>query len=269
MRLWQLGWGALVVSLACTGCDTDTALQKFASPADQATAIAQIELLRTHQYDEIEKRLGPGAEGPNLRATLEQMAAVFGDAEPTAKKLVGAYQNYVNGQHTVSLTYQYQVGARYLYARCDFARQDDRVVILGLEVRPLAASLESISRLDFHDKPLRNYLIVGATLLAATVSFVALFVCIFERGLRRKWAWVLFIILGVTQTRLDWNSGAVDFSAPHLLLFSAGYDHSLYSPWVFSVAVPVGAVAYLVRRLLNSRRPQESKTSEPGAGETA
>jgi hypothetical protein len=71
--------------------------------------------------------------------------------------------------------------------------------------------------------------------------------------------WVLFIISGITQTTLNWATGEVTFTPVSILLFSAGYAQGIHSPWVLSVAAPVGAVAYLVRRLLNSRRPPLSQ----------
>ena len=250
--------GMLVVALGCTGCNQDELLQKFTTPEDQLTATEQIDLLRDHHFELLESRMDPSIRTPGLRAMLENMARALPPGAPSERKLVGAYASIDNGQRSTNLTWQYRYGQKYVLASCAFARRGDQLVILGMEVRPLAASLESASRLDFKNKSLRHYLVALAALLAPLLTLAALIACVLDRKLERKWAWVLFIILGVSQTSLNWTSGEIDFSPASVLLFSVGWAAGIYSPWTVSVAVPVGAVAYVVRRLLNSRRPEES-----------
>jgi hypothetical protein len=258
LRHWRLALGALIVSLVGAGCDQDQVLQKFTTPEDQATATEQLDLLRNHRFVELEARMDPSIKSPNLRATLEAMARGLPPGAPAEKKLVGAYTNFNNGQRSANLTYQYRFGDQYVLANCAFARRGDQVVILGMEVRPLATSLESASRVDFKGKSPRHYAIAGAAVLAVLLSLAAFIACVLEKDLKRKWAWILFIIFGVTQTSLNWTTGEISFSPLSFQLFSGGWVAGVYSAWTLTVAAPVGAVAYLTRRLLNSRRPKVS-----------
>jgi hypothetical protein len=70
---------------------------------------------------------------------------------------------------------------------------------------------------------------------------------------RRKWLWIIFILFGIGQLSVDWNSGAWQFSPVHFLLFSASAVAPGYGSWVVSTAFPVGAAWYLIRRFLNHR----------------
>jgi hypothetical protein len=269
MRQFLPTLGAFVVALCCTACNQDELLQKFTTPADQATATEQIDLLRNRRFEELEAHMDPSIKAPNLRATLEKMAQALPADAPSDRKLVGAHTNINNGQRSTDLVWQYRFGDRYVLASCTFARRANQVVVLGMQVNPIAASLESSQSLTFTNKPARHYLFAAAAVLAVLLTLLALIACVLEKDLRKKWLWVIFILFGVTQTSLNWTTGAINFSVGSLLLFSCSWVAGIYSPWIISVAAPVGAVAYLVRRLLNSRRPDLSQTEDSGTGERA
>jgi hypothetical protein len=82
-----------------------------------------------------------------------------------------------------------------------------------------------------------------------------------RRGLRRKWLWFIFILFGIGQLSVDWNSGAWEFSPLHFLLFSASAVSPGYGPWVVSTALPLGAAWYLARRFLNHRAAERSNVA--------
>jgi hypothetical protein len=73
-----------------------------------------------------------------------------------------------------------------------------------------------------------------------------------------KWLWVLFILFGVMQFTLDWNTGQHQIGYYALNLFSASAVAQPYGSWVLSVSLPLGALVYLVRRIWNHPRPRVS-----------
>jgi hypothetical protein len=76
--------------------------------------------------------------------------------------------------------------------------------------------------------------------------------CIRSR-IRRKWLWIIFILLGFVQFRFDWSTGHFDVQPISFALFGAGaFRPSAYAPWVLNFAIPVGAIIFFAtrRRLL-------------------
>lgn len=77
---------------------------------------------------------------------------------------------------------------------------------------------------------------------------VALIVCIRSR-IRRKWLWIIFILLGFVQFRFDWSSGQFNVQPASLMLFGASFMRlGPYAPWILGFAIPVGAITFLLLR---------------------
>ena len=250
--------GALVF---IAGCDRDQLLRKFASPADEKVARQCIDTMRHGRLQEIETSLDPGLKGAEAHAQLLKMVATLPAREPDAVKLVGANQNFDNGVRSSNLTYQYSYGLQHFMINCAWRIDGERRVILGMEVKPLAASLDEISRFDLQGKTALQYGVLLAALVFLGMSLVALIRCIMDKGLRRKWLWIIFILFGIGQLSVDWNSGAWEFSPLHFLLFSASAVSPGYGPWVVSTALPLGAAWYLARRFLNHRAAERSNVA--------
>jgi len=251
-------WCALAALVFIAGCDRDELLRKFASPADEKVARQCIDSMRHGNLEEIEASLDPGLKGAEAHAQLLKMVSTLPPREPDAVKLVGAHKSIDNGVHSANLTYQYSYGTRHFMINCAWRIDGERRVILGLQVKPLSASLDEISRFELGGKSALQYGVLIAALVFLGMSLVALIRCIMEKGLRRKWLWIIFILFGIGQLSVDWNSGAWEFSPLHLLLFSASAVSPGYGPWVVSIALPVGAAWYLLRRFLNHRAAERS-----------
>jgi hypothetical protein len=143
---------------------------------------------------------------------------------------------------------------------CATKRAGDIETIVGISVTPMQAPFDEQpgTKVELAGKSPLHYtvLILGITFVLLTV--VALIRCATEKGLRRKWLWIIFIIVGIGQFTLEWFSGAWSFKPLFFLLFSAGAGLPGYGVWEVAIAFPLGAIVYLVRRFLNHRRSERS-----------
>ena len=106
----------------------------------------------------------------------------------------------------------------------------------------------------------RHYLVFAACIAVPAFILVALVVCIRSR-IRRKWLWIIFILLGFVQFRFDWATGHFEIQPISFALFGASaFRPSPYAPWILGFAIPVGAIIFLVsrRRLLLGDATQEA-----------
>lgn len=244
MRLFA----TLLVLLFLSACNQDEILQKFSSPADQAEARAYINQLRNHDYASIERAMEETLKGPDIRNTLASMAAVIPAGEPSSVKLVGAHVQKTPGTTIVNSTFEYQFGSRWLLINVAMRDQENSRKMVGLNVVPLASSLESQHRFSLSGKTSVHYLVLGAAVLSVLITLAALVACVRTPIPRRKWLWVLFILFGFGRFALDWSSGEWRFAPAWLQLFSAGASSQPYGPWIISVSIPVGAICFLLLR---------------------
>jgi hypothetical protein len=255
--------GCLGLSLL-TGCSPEAMMDKFTTPEDKARASGFIQNLRDGRLDVIEVALDPQLKSPNVRATLEQMRAMIPEGEPDSVKLVGVSTETHNGIRSSNLTYEYEFDNRWFLINCATRLDGDQERIFGLNVTPLDASIESKNRFTLAGKTPLHYSMLAAIVLAVGLTLYALVRCVRHKALRKKWAWVLFILVGAVTFSLNWTTGEWLLKPLHFQLFSAGASASPYGPWEFSVAVPLGALLYLLLRGRHQNAVPQSN-SEPAS----
>jgi hypothetical protein len=248
---------ACVAALATAG-SPEKMVEKFASDADQKRAIELIEMMRHREGAALEPLFSPSIKTPETPQILERMADSMPAGEPRKRTLVGAYKNFFNGEASSNLTYQYDFGDKWFLINCAYRESGPDKGIFGMNVVPIQAALKAQPDFGLRGKSPLQYGVLIAAILALALTLVALISCIRERGLRKKWLWVLFILFGVLQLSVDWSSGAWQFRPLFFLLFSASAVFQPYGSWVVSVAVPMGALFYMARRIWNHPRPQVS-----------
>jgi hypothetical protein len=255
----------LCAALICLpGCNPENMVKKVAPQEDQQAATECIDALRQKRFDALENTLAEGLQGPETRATLERMANMLPAGTPDAVKLIGADIKVAGGSRISDITYQYSFGKRYFMVNCATSTDATSRHIVALNVHELEFSIDEQAGFHLKDKSPAQLALLLAAIVFAALTLVALVACVLEKGLQRKWLWVIFILLGFGQLSVNWNSGVWSFSALHATLFSASAVSRGYGGWVISIALPVGAAVYLIRRFLNHRKVSRSKVVASG-----
>jgi len=252
---------ALVALLITAGCTQEDLLEKIASPEDRKNATECLDQLRAGDIAAIEARIDPSLKAPDLHATLQKIADILPDGKPDSVTLVGANVNTNSDERTANLTYQFGYGERWFLANCALKKTGNTQTIIGISAQSSEKALQK-AKFDLRGKSPKHYAILVAGIVFVLISLFALITCIMERGLRRKWAWILFIILGIGDLTLNWATGETTLSVATVQLFSASAVSEMYGAWMISVGLPLGAVWYLVRRFLLNHRPADRSESE-------
>lgn len=239
-------------------CSQEELLQKFSSPEDQATARNYIDRLRARKFEDIEKALDPSIRTPNIRGTLEKMAALIPNQEPTSVKLVGAQSFHTPNSQTVNTTFEYSFGDKWLLANVTVRDQQGTKTITGFNVNPQTASLETQNRFIFVGKSAIHYTVLVAAIAAVLVTLYALIVCARSKLPKRKWLWILFILVGFGKLLINWTTGEWSIAPLSIQLFSASAMAPLYGPWTIAVSVPLGALVFLLYKRPRLEQKAES-----------
>lgn len=255
-------WLLLCVTLllCLIGCSKEDLLQRFSTPEDQATAKSYIDRLRTHDIDGIENLIDPSVKEPALHAELEKMANLIPPGEPTSVKLVGAQSTRTPGASIVNSVFEYNFAGKWLLASVAVKESSGHKTIVGMNVNTRTQSLEEENRFTLSGKSTLQYSVLGAALVAILVTFYSLVICIRTRVPRKKWLWILFILIGFGNLGVDWTTGQWGFHLLAFQVFSASATAAFYGPWTISVSLPVGAVVFLIYR-----RKLAAETQPPAA----
>ncbi|HWB61667.1 MAG TPA: hypothetical protein VG733_19445, partial [Chthoniobacteraceae bacterium] len=192
---------------------------------------------------------------------------------PSSVKVVGCKKQVDSYSRTVSTTFEYDYTEEWLLITATVRTLDNTVIVEGIEVHPLPGPLEK-NKFTFAGKGPAQYVMFAIFCAVPLLTLFALVLCI-RTKMKRKWLWIIFILLGIGRVTMNWTTGdvqafetqvtkahgAITYFHPYfaIQLLGAGYVRAPYGPWMLSVSLPLGALVFLYRR-----RYLQRKTGVPG-----
>lgn len=244
--LASVGLGGLFL-MVLSGCDQATLMKKMTPQEDEAITRRYVDDLRQNRFDQIEQDLDPGLKDSNMHGTLASMAAMFPAQEPVSAKVVG-FRSFLGNVRRTEITLEYEFPQKWLLAEVATQKSGGVTTIVGLHVMPIADSLENLNRFTLVGKGATQYAIFSLAVLAPLFSLYVFVLCIKTRMGRKKWLWLIFIILGIGKVAVNWTTGQVFFTPVAIQLTATGANAQLYGPWLVYVSIPLGALIFLIMR---------------------
>jgi len=244
-RLLEL-WIAAVL---LTACDQEAMLERFTPKEETEFAKRYLALFQAQDFEAIEKEIDPSLKDSQLRQKLERMAGFFPKEAPKVVRVVGSYTNTTGDTKTANLSFEYEYPRAWVLANVVVQRKGDALLVKGVHVQPATASLATVNQFTFDGKEPKHFaLLAGAALVPVFIVF-ALVAAVRTPIPKRKWLWIIFILLGFVQISLNWTTG--DFGVVPLgfqLLGSGFTKMGPYAPVIITTSLPIGAIIFLLRR---------------------
>ena len=248
---------AMVLLLLC-GCDQQKLIQKFVLPAQDKAGRAYIEDVRTGSFSPVRAATAPAYQNAMTAGLFHNMQAIFGARPVKGVIVVGAHIFEGGGTTTNALTYEYDMGDRFVLAEITLQDIGGTMRIDGIHMQALSRSLEQMNAFTLAGKnPL--LLAVLALVVLIPIFIVATAIVCWRTPIPRfKWLWRIFVLLGITGITLNWTSGDVRFVLLQVNLLGAAFSQQLYGPWILQIGVPLGAILFWIRRHRWLERAEET-----------
>lgn len=264
MRASVLLMAMLIVWAAMHGralADNRADFSSVVSAEEIALADQCFELVRHRDFATLREKLDPELQSTDLTAALGPVAAAIPAGEP---KDSGIYRANVttttttitNGPTTTTrttvLTSEYLFASLWVIQEIVLVNRGGGIVVTSLTVETSPEPLEARNALSWQtasDKPMATLLIAAAAIVVPVFILISAFFCIRTPVPRRKWLWIIFILLGVTTLSVDWIDGTTHFKLLTITLLGTGAAKAgTYGGWLFSMSFPLGAVIFWVKR---------------------
>jgi hypothetical protein len=255
----------IVLLVLVAGCDRGSYFERM-SPEAVSSAKSNFDLLRNHQFEQVEAALDPSLSDPHIDSTLRNMAALIPNQNPesVAAKWVHASCSAHTCDTTVLLEYKYP-GERLAVNEVIRLEEGDSSV-MGFHIQPIPESVMEANRFTLSGKGTSQYTILALAIFLPLYSLYALVLCLRTKGLRRKWLWAIFILIGLGRVSVLWTTGLLWFYFFSIQLLSSSAIAQPYCPWVVSVSLPLGAILFMFYRKrfkrLNSSLPAGSQLAQ-------
>ncbi|WP_221031469.1 hypothetical protein [Actomonas aquatica] len=252
---WVLA--VLVFAIGLTGCSPSVALRKMADDQVEAAAESALDQLKAGDFDALAASIDPELRTENLPGALTQMRNLIPPGEELERSLVNYRFNHQTGRDSVyQIAYLSRFPEGSLLSKFEIRRTDGAMVIAKFTVNPLLAEQGTGYSMSLSGKTPLHYIVLALLVLLPAFTLYTLYTCIRDRLRKHKVWWIFFILIGLTQFSLVWNSGEWGVKLIHFNIPCIGF---IYDPnqlsWVFSLSLPVGAILYWVRRPTIRVRP--------------
>jgi hypothetical protein len=235
---------ALVMSALFLGC-TQQVMETVAGKSAVVFARQSVEALAGGKLDDVRARFDEIADTETFENDLRKVATTYPKGQTAEVSLVKFRTkdpfNVAGGQ------YDYVFDSRYgdIHILTNVT-----VVTAGgtFKLHELTARRQSDTSIAVPQWNALHYLFIVLAFTNLGVVGTALVRWYRTRKtIAGRWRWLAAIGLGVGSASLDWSTGQLSSVTPlRLLAFSAALGRELDGPWLLEVAMPIGAVAFLL-----------------------
>ena len=215
-----------------------------------------IDLLINGDYEAIIRDLDPKITKGNEMAMFSQMGRLIPEQAPNSIKLVNnQFMRSIKVPPRYLFTYHYEFEQRGLNVTIGFRKPSpERTEIFSFQVYPIGRALKDTHRFSLQGKKGIHYFFLTVCVVCPLFILYTLLACIRTKLKKRKWPWIIFILVGFVQFSLNWTRGEVFFKPLSIQLLGAGaVTSSVYAPWILTFSIPVGAIIFWIR-LKNIRK---------------
>jgi hypothetical protein len=242
--LWIL---ALMILSGCNQ-NEESLLKKYTPPEDETIATNYIALLRHGRFESIEKDLDPRIKNDLARDTLVRMAQAIPSPDPISVKVIGAHQFRTSDLYKINLSFEYQFPSQWMLINVATQRKGGITTIVGFNVYPLSDSLENLNKFALFGKAFLQYATLAFAILIPIFTLYALVLCFRTKIVKRKWLWLIFVLMGIGKITVNWTTNQWNFATLTFQILGSSAFAPPYGAWLISVSLPLGAIVFLFRR---------------------
>ncbi len=259
------------LSLFMASCSYDEMNERLIPKEESDFAREYLSKLRAQDYEYVKSILSPELEPQVDNELLAKMAALFRPGDPISIKIIGSQVNVFNGQWQGNFSFEYEFESGWNLANTALRKVDGGYEVIGLNVYQTEASQKEINAFTLSSKSPIQYFVLFLAIVVPVFILFTLVVCIRTPIPRKKWMWIIFILLGVGAIQVNWTNGAYGIQLLSVHLFGASAASAgPAAPWVISASIPLGAfIFWLKRRKFILQSVEANKTMQPTADASA
>lgn len=256
--------------ISILGCGPSSENLKALTPEAPVTASVNVfDALSTGSTAALLPLLDESLSVEDLEPALTPLLLLFSAAQSREYRFGSWNWLYHDSESYHQVGYEIKLDDVYVVAYLVFKPNGDKLSLAGLRYKQLEHSL-----IEFHQFTLEGksgthfFFLLGA--VATPLLVLGCMVSCWRRRPNRRWLWLIFIPLSFPVLSLDWSTGELSLQLLAFNLFGAAFfQGGLFEPIRFQLAIPVGALAYLIARPASGASPPDdaiaAHSEDPGA----
>jgi hypothetical protein len=237
-------WLAIMLSLFLAGCSLQESTMAMSTPEERALAERALTATRAGDYARMEAM----AEGPLHADLTPTVFATIRGAIPDGETSLLRVVIEPGPPRVKTLIYEIGRADHWALVQVSVLPGTDHSRLIGITAAPSNRSQAAANAFSFKGKPAAHYVWLLAMAGALLISITAFVQIVRTPGLQLKWLWAIGSLISVFSFTLDWTTGKMHLTPWGVvpLGIHAAHDGPL-GPWMLTFAIPVVALAFLLR----------------------
>lgn len=224
-------------------------MEKFIPKQEAKMAEDYLTKLREKDFEYIKSKLSDELKSQVTDALLVDLAEYFRAGDLISTEIIGSQVNIFNGVWQGNFTFEYHFSNGWNIANAAFRKIDDKYEVIGLNVYQTKMSQKEFHAFSLSNKSILHYIILALAIIVPLFIAVSTYFCVRTPIPKRKWLWVIFVLLGVSAIKINWTTGQYAIQLLSVHLFGAAATAiSPHAAWVISASLPLGAIIFWVKR---------------------
>ena len=188
-----------------------------------------------------------------MQAALPQIRAMLPEADGYMLTPMHFSFNTSNGVTQTTFQFKLEIGGEYFVVQTQQISTEAR--LYNINIAPTAA--DAWNTIDTEPEPFTGWTLLSLLLSVASIGLLvwALVHCI-RHTMKRKWLWLLLVLLGNVMPTLTLNDSQLSFRLNLGLYLVASQIAPHAGGFVLNLVLPVGPVIYLMRRKALTAQPK-------------
>ncbi|WP_342617096.1 hypothetical protein [Rhodoferax sp. GW822-FHT02A01] len=236
-------------------------------PKEESTFAKEFfQKIQSKDFESVKSQIDPALASQVPDEKLIEIAGYFPSGNLLSTELIGSQVNVVNSNWQGNFTFEYHFEHGWVVSNVVLTRVNGKLLVMGFHVYQTQASQKEINKFSLAGKSPLQYSVFAFVILTPLFILVTLITSIRTPIPKRKWLWILFILGGIGTISVNWTTGDFGFQVVQYQLFGAGaFAAGEYAPWVLTVGLPIGAIAFWFMRV----KWNKSIISDPQVNEIA
>ncbi|EAU55600.1 hypothetical protein SPV1_01592 [Mariprofundus ferrooxydans PV-1] len=237
------------VLMLIAGCSYQDMADNLIPKQESAFAKDYLHRLQTRDFESIKKYIDPSIEAQVTDNKLLEAAKYFPSGNLLSTELIGSQVNVVNGNWQGNFSFEYHFSDGWALANVVLKKSDDNLSVIGFNVYRTKASQKELNKFTLGGKSALHYFVLALAVLAPLFILVTTYFCIRTPIPKRKWLWVVFVLVGIGSISINWSTGQFGIQPLSIKLFSASaFEAGPFAPWIISASIPLGAIIFWFKR---------------------
>lgn len=238
-----------VLVLFVVGCSSEYMADKLIPKQESEFAKTYLQRLQAKDYEYIKKYIDPSSAKYATDEKIIEVAGHFPSGELLSAELIGSQVNVFNGNWKGNFSFEFQFTNGWAVANVVLKKSDEKLTVIAISVTQTTASLKELNKFTLEGKSALHYLMLVYTVFATVFVLVTAYFCIRTPIPKRKWLWVVFVLVGIGSFSINWSTGQFGVHLLHFKLLAASLvTGGAYGQTIISASLPLGAIIFWFKR---------------------